>query len=112
MALYELRTYTLYVGKMAEAVAVYQEYPWYDKYSDKLVGYFQSDIGALNQLVHLGTYEDDADRRRHSAAVYADPLFPEFGKRIRPLIMTQANRLLNAAPWGRSEERRVGRGRA
>ncbi len=100
MALYELRTYTLYVGKMAEAVAVYQEYPWYDKYSDKLVGYFQSDIGALNQLVHLWKYEDDADRRRHWAAVYADPLFTEFGKRIRPLIMTQENRLLNAAPWG------------
>jgi hypothetical protein len=26
MALYELRTYTLYVGKMAEAVKLYQEY--------------------------------------------------------------------------------------
>ena len=63
MSIYELRTYTLYVGKMAEAVAVYQEHPWYDKYSDKLVGYFQSDIGALNQLVHLWKYEDDADRR-------------------------------------------------
>jgi hypothetical protein len=25
MALYELRTYTLYVGKMAEAVKLYQE---------------------------------------------------------------------------------------
>ena len=26
MALYELRTYTLYVGKMAEAVKLYQEF--------------------------------------------------------------------------------------
>ena len=26
MALYELRTYTLYVGKMAEAVGLYQKY--------------------------------------------------------------------------------------
>ena len=26
MALYELRTYTLYVGKMAEAVGLYQKF--------------------------------------------------------------------------------------
>ncbi|MFN4087571.1 MAG: NIPSNAP family protein [Alphaproteobacteria bacterium] len=100
MALYELRTYTLYVGKMAEAVAVYQQYPWYDEYAGKLVGYFQSDIGTLNQLVHLWKYEDDADRRRHWAAVYSDPVFLEFAKRIRPLILTQENKLLQAAPWG------------
>src|SRR3546814_6758340 len=36
MALYEMRTYTLYVGKMAEAVAVYREFPWYDKFADRL----------------------------------------------------------------------------
>ena len=55
MALYELRTYTLYVGKMGEAVKVYQEYGWpvFEKVQDKLVGYFQSDVGMLNQLVHL-----------------------------------------------------------
>lgn len=28
MALYEMRTYQVYVGKMAEAVKVYQEYGW------------------------------------------------------------------------------------
>jgi hypothetical protein len=49
MALYELRTYSLYVGKMAEAVKLYQEIGFaalqkggQDK---KLVGYFQSDRG-------------------------------------------------------------------
>ena len=33
MALYELRTYTLYVGKMAEATRLYQElgYPAFEK---------------------------------------------------------------------------------
>ena len=33
MALYELRTYTLYVGKMAEATKLYQElgYPAFEK---------------------------------------------------------------------------------
>ena len=100
MALYELRTYTLYVGKMAEAVAVYQEYPWYDKYADKLVGYFQSDIGTLNQLVHLWKYEDDADRRRHWAAVFADPVFTEFATiPDLPLTLDPAEIDTNRADW-------------
>ena len=45
MALYELRTYTLHVGKMAEAVKLYQEigFPALQKggQDKKLVGYFQ-----------------------------------------------------------------------
>jgi hypothetical protein len=46
MALYELRTYTLHVGKMAEAVKLYQEigFPALHKggQDKKLVGCFQS----------------------------------------------------------------------
>jgi hypothetical protein len=45
MVLYELRTYTLYVGKMAEATKLYQEvgFPALKKggHDKKLVGYFQ-----------------------------------------------------------------------
>jgi NIPSNAP len=57
MALYELRTYTLYVGKMAEATTLYQElgFPALKKggHDKKLVGHFQADTGAINQLVRL-----------------------------------------------------------
>ena len=63
MALYELRTYTLHVGKMAEAVKLYQEigFPALQKggQDKKLVGYFQSDTGTINQLVHLWKFDDD-----------------------------------------------------
>jgi len=71
MALYELRTYTLYVGKMAEVVKLYQEigFPALQKggQDKKLVGYFQGDTGMINQLVHLWKFDDDADRRAHWA---------------------------------------------
>ena len=103
MALYELRTYTLQVGKMAEAVGIYQAYGWpaFQKVGgDKLIGYFMSDVGTLNQLVHLWKFEDDADRRRHWQAVYGSPDFQEFARRVRPLIQLQENKLLQAAPWG------------
>ena len=90
MALYELRTYTLHVGKMAEAVKLYQEigFPALQKggQDKKLVGYFQSDTGTINQLVHLWKFDDDADRRAHWTAV----------SRIR--ISSRASPR-NSAPW-------------
>jgi hypothetical protein len=49
MPLYELRTYTLRVGAMAEAVKLYQEigFPALQKgkHDKNLVGYFQADTG-------------------------------------------------------------------
>jgi hypothetical protein len=89
MALYELRTYTLHVGKMAEAVRLYQEigFPALQKggQDKKLVGYFQSDTGTINQLVHLWKFDDDADRRAHWAAVFANKDFVEgFASKFRP----------------------------
>ena len=76
MALSELRTYTLRVGAMAEAVKLYQEigFPALQKgsHGKKLVGYFQADTGTINQILHLWKFDDDADRRAHWAAVYAN----------------------------------------
>tara|TARA_R110002167_G_scaffold97006_1_gene256454 strand:+ start:132 stop:455 length:324 start_codon:yes stop_codon:yes gene_type:complete len=104
MALYELRTYTLYVGKMAEATGYYQEigYPALEKggFAKKLVGYFTSDVGTINQLVHLWKFDDDADRRAHWASLYQDKDFMTFAGKFRPLLMTQEVKLLNEAPWG------------
>ncbi len=104
MALYELRTYQVYVGQMAEAVRVYQEYGWpalqKGGFDAKLVGYFISDTGELHQLVHLWRFDDDADRRDHWRNLYGDVDFMAFAGKIRPLILTQKNQLLQSAPWG------------
>jgi hypothetical protein len=71
MALYEMRTYTLYVGKMAEAQKLYTElgFPALKKggHDKNLVGYFVADTGMINQLVHIWKFKDDGDRRAHWA---------------------------------------------
>ena len=104
MALYELRTYTLYVGKMSEAVKLYQElgFPAMQKggHDKKLVGYFQSDVGTINQILHLWKFDDDADRRKSWQSLFANADFMNFAGKFRPLVMTQEVKLLLAAPWG------------
>jgi hypothetical protein len=65
MALYEMRTYTLYVGKMAEAQKLYTElgFPALKKggHDKNLVGYFVADTGMINQLVHIWKFKGDGD---------------------------------------------------
>jgi hypothetical protein len=105
MALYEMRTYTLYVGKMGEAQKLYTElgFPALAKggHDKNLVGYFVADTGMINQLVHIWKFKDDADRRAHWAAVFANKDFVEgFASKFRPLVMSQEVKLMTAAPWG------------
>ena len=86
MAIYEMRTYTLIVGKMADVVQLYKTEGWpaLQKHPQKLVGYFTGDIGAMNQLIHIWKFDDDADRR--------------------------SAKMRNPAFWGGNERRRLHRG--
>jgi hypothetical protein len=102
MAIYELRTYTVVVGKMAEIVDLYKKAGWpaLSKHPNKLAGYFIGDVGALNQIIHLWKFDDDADRRAFWAGVYRDADFMAFAGQLRPLLQKQENQLMTAAPWG------------
>ncbi|MGC2074989.1 MAG: NIPSNAP family protein [Xanthobacteraceae bacterium] len=105
MTLYELRTYTLYVGKMAEATKLYQElgFPALKKggHDKKLLGYFQADSGTINQLVHLWKFDDDADRRKHWTGVFADKDFVEgFASKFRPLVMNTGGQAADGGAVG------------
>lgn len=102
MPLYELRTYTVTVGKMAAVTQLYREEGWpaIERHPGRLIGYFTGDVGAMNQLVHLWRFEDDADRRAFWTNLFADPAFMAFAAKLRPLLQSQENKLLQAAPWG------------
>ncbi len=104
MAIFELRTYQVTVGKMSEVVHLYKTLGWpaLQKHPQKLVGYFTGDIGALNQLVHLWKFDDDADRRAFWSALFADADFMAFAAQLRPLLQSQENKLMMGAPWGPS----------
>lgn len=102
MAIYELRTYTAVVGKMATIVDLYKAEGWpaLSKHPPKLIGYFTGDVGALHQLIHLWKFDDDADRREFWKNVYADEQFMAFAVKLRPLLVSQENKLMLSAPWG------------
>ena len=102
VAIYELRTYTLHPGKINEAIDLYTNVGWpaLEPFQKYLVGYFTGDIGALNQIVHLWKFADDADRRAMWQEIYANEGFMAFAAKFRPLIRIQEYIVLLASPWG------------
>lgn len=61
---------------------------------------YGSDTGELHQLVHLWCFDSDEDRRAFWKRLFENAEFMAFAKQLRPLVKTQANQLLLAAPWG------------
>ena len=101
MNIFELRTYTLHVGKLGQAIQIYNELGWpaLKKYNENIVRYFLGDVGALNQIIHVWQFEDDNNRRELWKTIYADKDFIKFASEFRPLVLSQENKLMTAAPW-------------
>lgn len=94
--IHELRTYTLYPEKAVEFVSLTREvgFPIRTRHS-KCLGYWTTEIGELNQAVHLWEYEDFAHRTRVRAALAADQEWQQkFLSRIRPCLLHQASAVL------------------
>jgi hypothetical protein len=102
--IYEKRTYSITVGQMSEVIRLYSTLGWpalkAGGFDNKLIGYFTSDTGELHQLVHLWRFDGDDDRRDFWRRLFADQDFMAFAVQLRPLVKTQSNQLLLAAPWG------------
>jgi len=94
--LVEERTYTLHPGKTAEYLKAYEAVGLEVQRAilGNLIGYFTTEIGTLNQIVHLWGYESMADREDRRRKLLEDPVWCEYVKTIRPLVMHQENRIL------------------
>ena len=97
--LYELRTYTVKpgsLGDMVKAAGTLSRDIRKDDYG-KLEGYWLTDIGPLNQVVHLWSYADFSERSRLRGALSKNSRWiGEYLPLIRPLMTRQDIRLLNA----------------
>jgi hypothetical protein len=96
--IHELRTYTVKTGTVAEvaknAGTVSREIRG-DKFG-KLEGYWITDIGPLNQVMHLWSYADLNERARLRAELGKDPRWTkDYLPLIRPHLVRQDIRLLN-----------------
>jgi len=97
----EQRVYTCHCGKAPVYVSLYAQegLAIQRPILGHLLGYFTSDIGTLNQVIHLWAYESLADRAERRARLLADPAWRTYAAKVQPLVLEQHNAILTPAPF-------------
>jgi len=99
----EQRTYTLKPLRTQDFLALYEQaaLPLQKKYLGHLLGFFTSEIGPLNQVVHLWAFESLAERERRRREMEQDPAWPLYLKALRELdvVLTQETKMLRSTTF-------------
>ena len=99
--IYEERIYTILPGRMVEYMKNYEELglPVQRKVLGTLVGFFHTEIGGLNKVVHIWGY-DNLDERLEKREILANhPDWPRYLEANVKLIVEQENRVLIPASF-------------
>ena len=97
----EERIYTMQPGKVQEWLAFYGErgLPVQQRLLGKLIGFFSSEIGTLNQVVHLWAYDSLAHREQCRANLAKDPDWQAYQRDSPKVIQAMENRILVPASF-------------
>ncbi|GAB7530067.1 NIPSNAP family protein [Pseudomonas sp. 3A(2025)] len=95
---YELRTYTLKPTLLADWLALYQSdaLAVQTEHLGNLIGFFTTEFGTANQVVHVWAYDSLDDRSARRARMAADPRWAQFGRKNKELdaIISLESRLM------------------
>ncbi|OVZ55025.1 hypothetical protein CDO44_22480 [Pigmentiphaga sp. NML080357] len=99
----EQRLYTYHPGNLDAFVALYRKEGMAAqmRHLPALLGYYVSEIGALNQTVTLWGYRNLQQRMDCREALFADEAWKAFLAKARPLMLAQECRILKPAPFFR-----------
>lgn len=92
----EQRTYRFKPGAVGEFIARYELHglALQKRILGNLLGYFVTELGPLNETVHLWGYDSLDDRARRRAALMAEAEWRDFLASILPLLDSQESRIL------------------
>jgi hypothetical protein len=96
----EIRTYRLRNGAIPEYLAAVAEGIGIQRrHLGTLVGYYASEIGPINQIVHIWAFASLDDREARRARLNADPEWRAFLPRIRDLIEVAETKIMKPASF-------------
>ncbi len=95
--IYEMRTYTLRPGSIEEFEKRFAEALHHREKHSKLAAFWHTDIGPLNQVIHLWGYRDLNELSHIRAKVRQDPNWPPAN--LRELIVSQKSKILAPAAF-------------
>lgn len=95
------RTYTLFPQALPEFYKIYEAegFPVQSKILGRLIGFFHTEFGPLNQIVHMWAYDSFEERTRRRTELFQNPQWLSYMTKVRPLISHMENKLLLPAPF-------------
>lgn len=101
--LYDHRTYTCRAGTVRKALDLYAEhgFPVQTRHLGQPLLYALTEVGDVNQYVHIWAYQDVTDRAKRRAAMQADPAWQSYLQKAAEAgyLIKQENKLLLTAPF-------------
>ncbi|MGO6711132.1 NIPSNAP family protein [Rhizobium leguminosarum] len=103
---YEIRTYRLKNGTIPQYLKVVEEegIEIQKSHLGTLVGYFFSEIGTINEIVHIWAFASLDDREARRQRLLADPRWQVFLPKIRDLIEVAENKIMKPANFSPRSE--------
>ena len=95
------RIYTLHAGKVPVFLKLYEEEGMdiQVKILGKMMGYFYTEFGPLNQIVHMWGYDSLDDRMIRRRKLLASDEWKSYAAKMQPLVHHVENKLLVPAPF-------------
>jgi len=99
--IYEMRTYRFAPGNAQRYLQVYQDmaYDLQLKHQQRLVGFWQTDVGPLNRTVNIWAYESLEARNKAKAALAGEEGWRRYLEKAQPLILEQESCMLKPADF-------------
>ena len=97
-----MRTYDIAMGKTPEYMAAVREIalPVRESYGVKLAGWYYTDIGALNKVVHIWAYRDFAHFEEAREAFRTDERWVnDYVPRVKGIVLRQENQIMRASDF-------------
>ena len=100
--IYDVRIYNLKAGKLQEYLKAVKEIslPLRRKNGVKLAGWYYTDIGPSNQVIHIWAYESFAHMEKARGTIEADPIWTDkYVPLVEPLIESGSDQIMRAADF-------------
>jgi hypothetical protein len=95
------RIYTVHMGKVPLFLKQYEEegLAVQQRILGRMIGYYYTEFGPLNQVVHMWAYESLEDRLRRRTELAASEEWRAYAKKMQPLVVSVENKMLMPAPF-------------
>jgi len=100
--IYDVRTYVIKPGKLQEYMKAVREVslPLRRRNGVKLAGWYYTDTGPTNQVIHIWAYESLAEMEKAKAVIESDLIWTDkYIPLVQPLVESISSQIMSAADF-------------